>query len=277
MLLVLYLIAYPAPLLDEVSAFIANTSTDGRIYSRGELTCRLSELKITRKRGSTEAYQAFLPRNLLKRNIFWDHPLPFGVNGVARRRFIDIDECGIELQSCNRKSGYAFSGARVRKPGNYSRDVKVTIILAIEPGDPRLPAHVYGSVQNPRRWKRVEVVAGTTTEIFNEFLTEICEDLRNFPAPGQAAEQRVFLWDNLFSHASPIIFQTVEADYGHIIKPRPPPYRPADGPIEYVFCQLADRLREGVHAIKNITHLLNEINVIIGQLGGFDETFAEVG
>ena len=152
---------------------------------RGELSCRLAELDITRKRGSTEAYQAFPPRNILKRRIFWEEPLPFGVHGVARRRFIDIDECGIELQRCNRSCGFAFSGARVRKPGNYSRDVKVTVILAIEPGDPRLPAHVYRSVQWPRRWWRVEVVPGTTTEIFNEFLTEICEDLLMVPPPGQ--------------------------------------------------------------------------------------------
>ena len=163
LLLILFLIAYPECLLDELSAFIANASHDGKVYSRGELSQRLNELNITRKRGSAEAYQAFLPRNLLKRDIFWNHPFPFGVRGVARRRLIDIDECGIELQSCNRSSGFAYTGARVRKPGNYSRDVKVTVILAIEPGDPCLPPHVYGSVQNPRRWRRVEVVPGTTT------------------------------------------------------------------------------------------------------------------
>ena len=252
MLLVFYLIAYPDALLDEIAAFIANASHDGKVYSRGEIGQRLHELKITRKRGSTEAYQAFTPWNMHVRKIFWEHPLPFGIHGTARRRFIDIDECGIEMQSTNRKHGYAYSGARVRKPGNYSRDVKVTVILAVEPGDPRLPSSIYGSVEWPRRWAKVDPVPGTTSEDFDDFLKEICEDLLHFPPPGQEHERRVFLWDNLGSHTSPIIHQTVEADYGHIIKRRPA-YRPADGPIEYVFLSACGSITESMPYYQKLT------------------------
>ena len=86
----------------------------------------------------------------------------------------------------------------------------------------------------------------------------------------------MFLWDNLGSHTSPVIHQTVEADYGHIIMRRPA-YSPADGPIEYMSCQLADRLRDRCHTIRNSPQLINAINCIIDQLCGFDATFDHVG
>ena len=72
-------------------------------------------------------------------------PLPrFVVANAERRSFLDTDECGLELQSCNRGEGYAYSGVRVVKPGNYCRDTKISVILTIEPGDARLPPHVFG-------------------------------------------------------------------------------------------------------------------------------------
>ena len=80
------------------------------------------------------------------RTIFWEHPLTFGIHGTTRRKFIYNDKCGIEIQLTNRKHGYAYSGARARKPGAYSRDVKVTVILAVELCDSRLPPSIYGSV-----------------------------------------------------------------------------------------------------------------------------------
>ena len=180
------------------------------------------------------------------------------------------------MQSTNRKYGYAYSGDRVRQPGAYSGDVKDTVILAVEPGDPRLPPNIYGSVEWPRRWAKVDSISGTSTEDFDDLLIELCEDLLNNPPVGQSNERRVFLWDNLGSHTSPVVHQTVEADYGHIIMRRSA-YRPADEPIEYVFCQLADRLRDRCHTIRNLLRLVNAINCIIGQLRGFDETFDHVG
>ena len=103
------------------------------------------------------------------RKIFLEYPLLFGIHGTARRRFIDIDECGIEMQSTNREHGYAYSRARIWKPGAYSRDVKVTIILAIEPGDPRILPSIYESVEWPRRWSKVDPIPGTSTEDFDDF------------------------------------------------------------------------------------------------------------
>lgn len=91
------MIAYPDAFLDEIADFIANVSHDGTVYSRGEIAQRFHELKITRKRGSTEAYQAFTSWNMHLRKIFSEHPLPFVIHGTAQRKCIDIDECGIEM------------------------------------------------------------------------------------------------------------------------------------------------------------------------------------
>lgn len=94
--------------------------------------------------------------------------------------------------------------------------------------------------------------------------------------PGQEQERRAFLWDNLGSHTHPIIHQTVEANYGHIINRRSA-HGPADGHIEYVICQLADQLRNRYHIIRTLPELVNAINCIIGEVGGFNATFEHVG
>ena len=79
------------------------------------------------------------------------------------------------------------------KPGHYSRDTKLTIILAVEAGDPALPPHTRGSVGNPRRWLRILLKAGTTTLDFNDFLVYVCEDIQNNRPVGVVGnERRVF-------------------------------------------------------------------------------------
>ena len=108
----MFLVAYPEAQDDEVAAFIAEHT--GNIYKRNQISRRKKELGITRKRSSTEANQAFLPRNVLRRERFWTLPPPVGVAGVSRRFLIDIDECGLELDSTNRTHGSTFSGVRVR-------------------------------------------------------------------------------------------------------------------------------------------------------------------
>ena len=136
-LMCMFLIAYPEATADEITVFIANNSPGGIIYTRSQIYKRLADLKISRKVGSTEANQAFTPMNMFKREIFWNQPQPWGIHGVPRRLLIDIDECGIELKRANRKYGYGVNEMRVVIPGLYSQDTKVTIILAIEAGDPR--------------------------------------------------------------------------------------------------------------------------------------------
>ena len=113
---------------------------------------RLGELGITDKKPSVEAHEAFSPRNLRREELFWTSPLPLGKVGIPRRKFIDVDEFGIEHKRLNRTKGWAMSCYRVRTVGNYTKETKLTVIFAIEPGDHRLPPNQEGSIQRLRRW-----------------------------------------------------------------------------------------------------------------------------
>ena len=93
LLLAVFFVIWPCGSADECAAFIFNEGGD--LYSRSEISHRLRELHVTRKVSSTEAYQAFLPINRLKLQMFFTMPPPFGILGVPRRKFIDVDEFGI--------------------------------------------------------------------------------------------------------------------------------------------------------------------------------------
>ena len=162
------------------------------------------------------------------------------------------------MQSTNRKHGYVYTGDCVLKPGNYFGYLKVTIILTIDPGNTRLPPSGYGSVEWSRRWVKADPVPRTTTEDSDDFLTEICKDLLHNPSISQEDEHHVFLWDNLGSHAIPIIHQTVEADYSRLI-------------------QLAGRLRNRCHRIKDLPQLVKTINVLLVSWVVFDVALEHVG
>jgi len=164
---------------------------------------------------------------------------------------------------------------RVSKPGNYSRDENLSIFLAIEPGDPRLPAEIQGSIQRPRRWCRISSI-GANVMTFNQYIASIVTSIDAQPLPLVGIENRIFLWDNLRAHKSPILYETVERGGRHRIQCRPP-YMPCDGPFEYIFCQLECVINKRMSHISSTEDLAIEIRNIVGNLGGFDSTFAHCG
>jgi hypothetical protein len=203
----LFLVIFPDADADEITLFIYNHG--GQVYERSEITKRMQELGLTKKIASTEAYQAFTPENVLKAELFWTSAPPLGVVGIPRRKLLDVDEFGIAIQRVNKKYGHSHSTIRIRKAGHYCRDTKLTVLYAIEPGDPQLPPHVDGSVEKPRRWIRVVRVGGTTVELFSSFVDHICNDIETNFIPN-TDNHRVFLWDNLSSHHAPLVAQTVD-------------------------------------------------------------------
>ena len=127
---------------------------------------------MTRKRASTTAYQAFTPQNPRLHHRFWTYPSPAGINGTPRKVLLDADECAIELKDANLNYGHAVKGMRVRKVGNYGRGkCKISLIMAIEAGDPGLRAEEEGSTENPRIWYRLSTDAGTSTKNYVDFLS----------------------------------------------------------------------------------------------------------
>ena len=189
-----------------------------------------------------------------------------------------MDEAGFELSNVNRKYGHAASGVRVRKPGNYSRDTNITVILAIEPGDPTLPANTRGSIQCPRRWYRILQKKSVTAFEFADFISYMLSNIVTNPVPLQQQPSRTIMFDNLSSHLAPITIQAIDGHpsglFDHV--PRPP-YRPYEGPIEYVFCVLADALNRRCHQIMTTDDLFVAITRIIPNLSHFDNTFIKCG
>lgn len=278
-LLCRYLFARPCADADEIALYIFNNG--GAVYSRSQISERMQHLEFTKKRSSTEAYQAFLPVNLMKCHFFWTMPPPLGVVGVERRRLVDFDECGIELEQTNKSYGHGHVSLRIRKPGHYTKSTKLTVIMAIEPGDPNLPPHSNGSVARPRRWIRVRERAGTTAFAFADFCEEVCTSIEVYPVAG-LDNQRIFMWDNLQSHLSPLVHQIVEARNGncHFSILRRPPYQPKYGPIEYAFCDLIQRLQFRVDrrtTLVDLRHIILQIASQLGMNGGFDNTFEHCG
>ena len=82
------------------------------------------------------------------------------------------------------------------------------MIAAIEPGDPTLPPNVDGSTANPRRFYRIFTEGGTDQIRFSNFIDEVLQD---FEQSGLAYDNdRILMWDNLQSHLTPLVYQTVQ-------------------------------------------------------------------
>ena len=277
--LVIFIIAHPDALLDEMAIHLYNEGSD-HIYRRDTLSKRLRELQITEKKASTEAYQALSPENQLRVSVFWNRGPPLGVYGLPCFKLIDVDEFGLTLEKCNRTNGWALKCTRVRKDGYYKEGNKLTALIAIKPGDPRLQAHVRGSVQNPRRWSRCIQNRGTSNIVFADFCELMCSDIDVNPVVGSDTDDhRIFLWDNLSSHHSAYVNQTVTGRTGQnqfTIVPHPP-YQPKFGPIEYIIYNLTHNvhMRKGTHW--TAARLEQEVQAVVNRIGPFEDTFRHCG
>ena len=52
---------------------------------------------------------------------------------------------------------------------------------------------------------------------------------------------------------------------------------PADAPIEYIFCQLIVGLQSRTFYMNNLADLVNQIQNVVTNLNGFDNTFNKLG
>ena len=270
-------IVYPQASQDEMALFIY--SEGGGLYINSLISRRLGELQITYKKVSVEAYDAFSPRNLLREELFWTKGLPLGKVGIERRKLIDVDEFGVEHKRLNRSKGWGMSCYRVRTVGNYKKETKLTVILAIEAGDPRLPDESEGSIMHPRRWIKIRRVAGTDAEAFAGFCDGMCGAIEGHMHIPGTDDHRVILWDNLRAHMTPIVYQTIEARDGPTrfsILPRPA-YQPKYGPIEYKICDLLLHMQYNTNGEMTLDEMEHAINVSAAKIGPFDSTFDHCG
>ena len=273
------LIAHPDATCDKIAAHLYNEG--GEMYSNQTISKRLKELDITKKIASVEAYQAQTERVQRRVYAFWNHAPPLGICGIPRRMLIDVDEFGVTIERCNRKKGWALKVFRVRKDGHYGHGQKITVLFAIEPGDPTLPPHVYDSIQWPQRWIKCVRNIGTSTNTFRDFCEYVCSDIELNGIPG-TDDQRIFIWDNLAAHHSAYVHATVTARAGlrrFYIVPRPP-YHPKFGPIEYKICDITQQIKLKTDPdwdIAEVEQQIYSLAMTIGRHNDFDSTFIYCG
>jgi len=141
------------------------------------------------------------------------------------------------------------------------------VVLFVEPGDPALPAHVNGSVTNPRRWFYFAEEGGTTSELFAEATDQVLSDLEQSNL--EIDNDRTLTWDNLGSHLTDLVSQTVynrltQNLFRYVARP---PYMPKYGATEYVFAELSAKLKERVQPHWTFAILRQEVTNILSEIG----------
>ena len=84
---------------------IASGQPNPRFFCPSQISRAEDRLGLSGKRGSTTAYQALLPRNVIKRWIYWNRPYPEGISDIPKDDWIDYDEAAIFVETSNRASG----------------------------------------------------------------------------------------------------------------------------------------------------------------------------
>lgn len=251
LLLAIFYYVWPDASAKEASSFIFNNNGGLWLYSPQAIRKWLGKMDITWKSSSTEAYQAFPPQNHLKLHLFFTQGPPLGISGVDQCHLIDIDEFGISLERINKEYGYTHVSVWVWKPGHYTRDTKVTVIVAFEPGDPTLPDGVDGSLKNLRRWVWVQPYAGTDQVTFAYFCDYVCHELEQHPAPYGLDNDHIIMWDNLRAHLTDLVYETVQGQETPNIFQivRHPLYQPKYAPIKYIICEITSQLQKEITVI----------------------------
>ena len=109
--------------------------------------------------------------------------------GIRRDDIIDLDECGVFVESCNRNHGKAAFCCRVREDGPYGHSAKLNILMAISGAAGTLASHA-------ERWVMTWSHGGTTTTRFISFIQQILASI----GQGTPQRRRVFTMDNLNAH-----------------------------------------------------------------------------
>ena len=266
-MLALYRVAYPKAIAAEINSFLYRANIGNELfsfYSPSQISKAEECIGMSRKKGSTTAYQAHFPINLRKRWRYWNLPYPLGVADVHRSRIIDLDECGLFVQSSNRPHGKAYKGMRVRELGPYQKGEKWNVLLAVCGEDPQ-------NGNAARRWMDVWLEGGTTVTRMLDFMAVVLQDI------GHANDDQfyVFTMDNLNSHRNVAVVALIHL-YGHGVIYRAP-YWAVDGAIEYIFNTILNLMRGELYEIRNSNDLVATIYESVQSIDSFANYFTNVG
>ena len=263
-LLAYFRVVFPKALLAEVAAFLWNAwgrfQNPPILYTLPDISKAKTRLGLTRKKGSTTAYQAFLPQNLARRQAFGTRPWLYGIADIDRADMIDIDESAFFLETTNWGYGKAIVNDQARQAGNYGHSTKWTPIMAAA-GQP-----------GPNDWyAEFTRRPGTDIVTFANFVQTVL----NMIGPGAPGNRRCLTFDNITAHKHPVVLQMI-LNAGHIYAFRAP-YYPVDGPIEYIFNAITGKLTTNMHQVRIDSDLVTHMMAAINSFDDFVGFFHDVG
>ena len=163
---------------------------------------------------STIAYQAFTQQNLDCHRLFWTQPWPVRIHGIPWHQLIDADEFGLHLNAAHWKYGSFPKGLKIRKPGNYNcRTFKLTIILAMETGNPAVPDSLIGLVSNLciAHMTNEPRISAKAYHIFVEHVLGTYNVIENL------AQHRTLIHDTLTLHRASKVYKAMCQCSHHVI------------------------------------------------------------
>ncbi len=159
----------------------------------------------------------------------------------------------------------------------YGHGRKITVLIAIEPGDPALALHVLGSVERPWRWIRSIWLKGTMMNVFCDFCEMICSDTEIMGWMGQTTIAFLFgIICGLTTRRTCMRRLQSVSVCGGFRLPRLQ-YHPKFGPIEYSICEAISRLRLAKEADWDMDDLEQQICQIAISMWQFDAIFLHCG
>lgn len=123
-----------------------------------------------------------------------------------------------------------------------------------------------------QRWVEFEERPGTDLPFFYNFIRAILQSIGPWHPPKR---KYTFTMDNLNVHKDPLILNLITAmGYGYVFRC---PYRPQDGPIEYVFNAVETKLKSRQFRIYNDADMVREMDDIIRSFDTFVSYFEVAG
>ena len=137
--LAFYRILRPHARLYEVQAYLTNRFPNIDPYSHSQIHRAEDKLGLSRKAASRTSKEAYTPKNLAKRKMYWERNYPFGVGGVDLDDVIDLDEAKFTLVSADRNYGKVGREFWCNLRGNYKKgELGSNLLMAIS-GDGNNP------------------------------------------------------------------------------------------------------------------------------------------
>ncbi len=149
----------------------------------------------------------------------------------------------------------------------------MTIILAVEAGDPAVANNLVGSLTMPRVRARISDEVGTTTEEYVHFIGHVMD---TYNAVANPTLQQAIIHNNLTSHKSPEVYKAVRLQ-SHCVVCRPP-CQPQDSPVEFAINQVCLRLEKRWSEVSDLQTMRAVIEQFIdNDISNMEETFVHCG